>query len=130
MTPCAAPRISGGRPVAEGPAPRLRTAASADTPSEAEMGERRDRIERKLRERLEAEHVELLDESAKHAGHPGAAGGGGHFKALVVSERFQGLSRLAAQRAVYAALADEMEGAIHALAITALTPERWRARGG
>lgn len=93
------------------------------------MSERRDRIEQKLRERLEAEHVELLDESAKHVGHPGAAGGGGHFRALVVSERFEGLSRLAAQREVYRALEDEMEGAIHALAITALTPEAWRARG-
>lgn len=95
------------------------------------MSERRERIERKLRERLEAEHVEVLDESAKHVGHPGAAGGGGHFRALVVSKRFEGLSRLGAQRAVHAALADELEeGAIHALAIAALTPERWRARGG
>lgn len=94
------------------------------------MSERRDRIERKLRERLDASHVEVLDESAKHAGHPGAAGGGGHFRALVVSERFEGLSRVAAQRAVYEALADEMAGSIHALAITALTPGRWRARDG
>lgn len=94
------------------------------------MSERRDRIERKLRERLEAVHVEVADESHLHAGHPGAAGGGGHFRALVVSPRFEGLSRVAAQRVVYQALADEMEGEIHALAMRTLTPAQWAGEGG
>lgn len=87
---------------------------------------RRERIERKLRERLEAVHVELRDESHKHVGHAGAASGAGHFRALIVSPRFRGLSRVAAQRAVYAALEDEMDAAIHALSIRALTPEAWQ----
>lgn len=87
---------------------------------------RRDRIERKLRERLDAVHVEVLDESHKHAGHAGAASGGGHFRALVVSPRFEGLSRIAAQRVVYQALDDEMGGEIHALSIRALTPADWK----
>ncbi|NNL66833.1 MAG: BolA family transcriptional regulator [Myxococcales bacterium] len=78
---------------------------------------RRARIERKLRERLAASEVRVLDDSAAHAGHAGAASGGGHFRAFVVSERFQGLSRVAAQRLVYDALADEMGHAIHALSI-------------
>jgi BolA protein len=90
------------------------------------MGEdRRARIERKLRERLLALHVEVVDESHLHVGHAGAASGAGHFRALVVSSRFAGLSLVAAQRLVYEALADEMESAIHALSVKTLTPERW-----
>ena len=83
------------------------------------------RIEAALRERLAAVHVEVVDESQRHAGHAGAAGGAGHFRVLVVSPRFAGLSRVAAQRLVYEALADLMGPEIHALAMTTLTPERW-----
>lgn len=89
--------------------------------------QRRDHIERKLRERLDATHVEVIDDSHLHAGHAGAASGGGHFRALVVSRRFEGLSPVAAQRLVYQALAEEMVGDIHALSVRALTPERWGA---
>jgi BolA protein len=90
------------------------------------MGEdRRARIERKLRERLTAAHVEVVDESHLHAGHAGAASGAGHFRALVVSPRFTGLSLVAAQRLVYEALADEMGSEIHALSVKTLAPERW-----
>ena len=90
------------------------------------MADRRERIEHKLHERLEATHVEVIDESHLHAGHAGAASGGGHFRALVVSPRFAGLSMLEAQRLVYAALAEEMGGEIHALSVRTLTPERWK----
>lgn len=94
------------------------------------MGEdRRARIERKLRERLAALHVEVVDESHLHAGHAGAASGAGHFRALVVSARFTGLSLVAAQRLVYEALADELGGEIHALSLRTLTPERWGGAG-
>lgn len=91
------------------------------------LSDRRARIEGKLRERLGASHVEVVDESHLHAGHAGAKGGAGHFRATIVSERFAGLSRVAAQRLVYDALAEEMGPEIHALAIRALTPEEWRA---
>jgi BolA protein len=87
--------------------------------------DRRARIERKLRERLGALHVEVVDESHLHVGHAGAASGAGHFRALVVSPRFDGLSLVAAQRLVYEALGDEMGSAIHALSVQTLTPERW-----
>jgi BolA protein len=83
-----------------------------------------------LREGLDAVHVEVVDESHLHAGHAGARGGGGHFRALVVAERFAGLSRVAAQRAVYAALGDAVGTGIHALALTTLTPAQWRERAG
>jgi len=84
------------------------------------------RIEQKLREGLEAVHLEVVDESHLHAGHAGAASGGGHFRATIVSERFAGLSKVQAQRLVYQTLADEMTGEIHALSMTTLTPEQWQ----
>ena len=87
------------------------------------MGEaRRTRIEQKLRERLGASQVRVVDDSAAHAGHAGAASGAGHFRAFVESERFAGLSRVAAQRLVYEALEDEMGSAIHALSIRTAAP--------
>jgi len=84
---------------------------------------RRARIEAKLRERLAATHVELLDESHLHAGHAGAASGAGHFRATIVSQQFAGLSRLEAQRLVYRALSDEMGDQIHALTMRTLAPD-------
>jgi BolA protein len=83
---------------------------------------RRARIEAKLRERLEADEVRVIDDSAAHAGHAGAASGAGHFRAFVVSKKFEGLSKVAAQRLVYQALDDEMGTAIHALSIRTATP--------
>jgi len=82
-------------------------------------------IEARLREALGAAHVAVEDESRFHAGH-GATGG--HFRAVVVSERFAGLSRVAAQRLVYAALGDWMQGPIHAFAVRTFTPEQWQRR--
>ena len=87
---------------------------------------RRQRIEEALRTRLQAVHVEVVDDSARHVGHPGARGGG-HFNAVVVSQRFAGLSRVDAQRLVYEALRDEMVTDIHALQLKTLTPEAWQA---
>lgn len=89
--------------------------------------DRRQHIEELLRRALAADPVEVIDESHLHAGHAGAAGGGGHFRALVVSPRFAGLTRVARQRLVYQALAEEMQGAIHALAMRTLTPDEWDA---
>jgi BolA protein len=81
-------------------------------------------IEARLRDRVAAVHAEVEDESRLHAGH-GATGG--HYRAVVVSERFAGLSRVAAQRLVYDALGDWMQGPIHAFAVRTFTPEQWRA---
>ena len=89
--------------------------------------DRRTRIEARLREQLAAQHVDVIDESHLHAGHAGAAGGAGHYRALVVSPRFEGQSLIARQRLVYAALAGMMGGEIHALALRTLTPEQWQA---
>ena len=86
-------------------------------------GDTSERIEALLRERLAPIDVALADESAMHAGHAGAASGGGHFRLRIVSARFVGLSRVARHRLVYDSLFDLMRHAIHALAIEALTPD-------
>lgn len=72
---------------------------------------------------LTPENIVLEDESAQHAGHAGAASGGGHFRLTLVSPQFRSLSTLARHRLVYDAMGDLMQREIHALSITALTPE-------
>ena len=72
---------------------------------------------------LEPELVELYDESGEHIGHAGARDGGGHYRLLIVSRRFLGQRAVARHRLVYQALADMMQRQIHALAISAYTPD-------
>lgn len=93
----------------------------------ARPDERSDTIKRRLIAELEAEHVEVIDDSARHAGHLGSQGGGGHFRVTVVSSRFEGLGRVAAQRLVYAALGELMTTDIHALEMRTRTPQQWAA---
>lgn len=76
---------------------------------------------------LQPEAIELIDDSALHAGHAGAAGGGGHFRLKIVSPLFAGRNTLARHRLVYDNLGTLMHGAIHALSIQALTPDEARA---
>jgi BolA protein len=90
---------------------------------------REERLLDRLRTALDAEHVALEDESARHVGHPGAAGGAGHYGVLVVAARFAGLDRVARHRAVYAAVGDMIPHEVHALSIRSLTPDEWRAAG-
>jgi BolA protein len=85
------------------------------------------RIARAIRQRLNAalapSRLELLDQSALHAGHAGARPEGeSHFQLTIVAAAFAGKSRVERQRMVFAALGDLMQSEIHALAITALTP--------
>lgn len=67
--------------------------------------------------------LQVVDDSASHAGHAGARDGRGHFNVEVVSEAFRGLAPLARHRRVYAAVGSMMETDIHALSIIARTPE-------
>ena len=66
-------------------------------------------------------HLEIIDDSAAHAGHPGARSGG-HYRLTVVSAAFEGCTQLQRHRLVYAAVAPLMNGAVHALNIIARTP--------
>jgi BolA protein len=72
---------------------------------------------------LDPEQVEIVDESARHAGHEGAKGGGGHYILTIVSRKFSGKSALVRHRLVYALLNEMMHKDIHALSVKAYTPE-------
>ncbi|MEG3619976.1 BolA family protein [Magnetovibrio sp. PR-2] len=80
-------------------------------------------IEEKLTAALSPEQLDVIDNSAQHAGHAGASPEGeSHFAVTVVSTAFEGKNRVQRQRMVYAALAEEMAGRIHALELKTLTP--------
>jgi BolA protein len=84
--------------------------------------ERVSRIRAALEKELAPSSLEILDDSAKHAGHAGAREGG-HFRVRLVSEAFRGKSTIQRHRMVFAAVAGLMKTDIHALNIDARTPE-------
>jgi BolA protein len=87
------------------------------------MGQVAERLRAKLVEALEPAQLDIADDSARHAGHAGAGPGGEtHFNITVVSAAFSGLSRVQRQRLVYAAVAEELAGPVHALSIRASAP--------
>ncbi len=82
------------------------------------------RLRAKLESAFAPVALDVEDESARHAGHAGARPGGEtHFRVRIVSSAFAGVTRVERQRKVYQALADEITGGVHALAVTTLTPE-------
>jgi BolA protein len=81
-------------------------------------------IRAKLTGRLAPTRLVVVDESHRHAGHAGARPGGEtHFNVTIVSSAFSGRSRVARQRLVYEALAEELAAGVHALSLTTLTPD-------
>ncbi len=88
------------------------------------MTDRADRIAALLTARFAPAALHVADDSARHAGHAGAAPGGQtHYSVLLVSDAFRGMTRVARSRAVHEALADEFSGGLHALALTLRTLE-------
>lgn len=86
-------------------------------------------IERKLTAAFAPAALDVTDDSHRHAGHAGASPAGEtHFHVRIVSAAFEGQSRVARQRALYKALADELAGPVHALALEALTPAEAESR--
>jgi BolA protein len=75
-----------------------------------------------LKTAFQLNHLHIEDESHLHAGHVGAATGGGHFKLTIVAPEFEGLSKVARHRAIYAALNKHFPVEIHALTILAFAP--------
>ena len=71
---------------------------------------------------LEPTVIEIIDDSARHAGHAGAQSGGGHYRLSIVSPRFTGCRTMERHRLVYDALGPLMKREIHALSINAKTP--------
>jgi len=97
-----------------------------DTPQSASSQSRIPMIEARLNAALSPLYLHIDDDSAKHAGHAGATEGG-HYSVKVVSAQFTGLTRVTRHRMVYDALADAMQRGIHALAISAYTPEEFES---
>lgn len=79
-------------------------------------------FEAALHAQLKLSSLAIEDESHLHAGHAGAATGGGHFRIRLTAEAFTGLSRVARHRLVYKALDPYIPTEIHALSIHALAP--------
>jgi BolA protein len=86
------------------------------------MNARLDEIRRRLDATFSPISCQLEDDSAAHAGHAGAASGGGHYKLKLVSAAFEGKNRVARHRLVYDCVLDMMDNDIHAIAIVALAP--------
>jgi BolA protein len=88
-------------------------------------------IERTITEKIERDlapaYLEVKNESGMHNVPPGSET---HFKVLVVSSAFDGLSLVARQRKVNALLREEFAAGLHALSLRALTPEQWEREQG
>src|SRR5450432_541762 len=87
------------------------------------MGAVSDSMRQRLVAAFSPARLEIEDESARHAGHSGARPGGeSHFNVVIEAAAFEGASRVQRQRMVYAALAEELAGPVHALSVRALAP--------
>ena len=87
------------------------------------MGAIIEAIQDKLTAAFQPIRLEVVDDSARHAGHAGASPEGeSHFNVLIESQAFAGTGKVARQRMIYQALADELAGPLHALSIKALAP--------
>jgi stress-induced morphogen len=85
---------------------------------------RADRMHATLTQAFKPNRMRIVDDSARHAGHAGAAPGGEtHYSVLVVADAFRGVSRLERSRMVHTALAAEFTAGLHALALTLRAPE-------
>jgi BolA protein len=90
--------------------------------SDTRIDTRMERMRARLEAALTPVELTLEDDSALHAGHAGAASGGGHYNLRIVSLQFEGLKLVTRHRLVYDSVHDMMHKEIHALAITALAP--------
>ena len=116
---------------------------SADAATPSATSSQSDWIAAQLRAAFDPSELVVEDDSARHAGHAGAAEGS-HFNVTIVSDRFSSKSRVARHRLVYDALADALpkvgtasqaspaapsgRRGIHALAIAAFTPDEFATR--
>lgn len=86
------------------------------------MGIIQETIERKLKEAFQLEICEVLNESHQHSVPPNSET---HFKVTLVSAQWQGVRKVQRHQAVYGALAEELKGPVHALALHLFSPEEW-----
>lgn len=83
-------------------------------------------IQRKLIDRFQPNHLAVVNESHMHSVPPGSES---HFKVVLVAADFVGKRQVQRHQAVYAALAEELAGSVHALALHTYSPEEWLATG-
>lgn len=83
-------------------------------------------IQSKLESQFSPTFLDLKNESHMHSVPPGSET---HFKLILVSERFEGLSKVAQQRLVYECLAEDLKSSVHALALRTFSPSQWKAQG-
>ena len=84
-------------------------------------------IEQKLSNSLTPSHLEVINESHMHNVPPGSES---HFKVVIVTDMFDGISRVRRHQQVNGVLAKELKEDIHALSMQTMTPDEWIARGG
>jgi BolA protein len=84
-------------------------------------------ITEKITQSLHPQHLEVINESHMHNVPPGSES---HFKVVVVSDDFDGKMLVARHRLVNQALAEELAGPVHALALHTMTPAEWNEKGG
>ena len=89
--------------------------------------QRKRRIEERLTSALAPDHLAVLDESSKHSV---PAGSESHFNVTVVSAHFSDMMRVARHRHIHSLLQSELDGGLHALTLTLLTPAEFEAKGG
>ena len=91
-----------------------------------------DAVQRKLTALLRPTTLQVVNDSAKHAGHSGNPSGAAdaetHFSVTIVSDEFEGKSLVARHRLVYGALKEELEAGLHALALVTETPAEYARR--
>ena len=84
-----------------------------------------EQIRQRLNQNFQPQHLEVLNESGNHNVPPGSET---HFKVVLVAEQFAGQPMLKCHRLVYGALAEELAGPVHALALHTYSPQRWAER--
>ena len=83
-------------------------------------------VEGKLKAGLSPLHIEVINESPRHAVPEGSES---HFRVVLVSEKFRGLSTVQRHQMVYGLLKEELSGPIHAFSQHTFTPEEWLKKG-
>lgn len=87
------------------------------------MGAIADAMRDKLTQAFAPTRLDIVDDSDRHQGHAGHRDGGeSHFDVVIEAAAFEGRNRVARQRMVYAALAEELAGPVHALSLKAFAP--------
>ena len=85
-------------------------------------------IKNKIKDQINISEIEIIDESAGHANHPGNSGGG-HYKALIISNDFNEKTLVERHQMIYKALGELMTNEIHAFSMKTMTEEEFKSNG-